>query len=97
MKITSKKVGAHDRMDISWLESESILVSGNKMMGVVAKGDTEKDWELDHQEMIFHEKEITGILKISDEIMATHSPEDKVVKIWCINDEGCNCLHEIKI
>jgi len=48
VKITSKKVGAHDRMDISWLESESILVSGNKMMGVVAKGDTEKDWELDH-------------------------------------------------
>lgn len=47
--------------------------------------------------MIFHDKEITGILKISDEIMATHSSEDKVVKIWCINDEGCNCLHEFKI
>ena len=48
VKITSKKVGAHDRMEISWLESESILVSGNKQMGVVAKGENEKEWELDH-------------------------------------------------
>lgn len=47
--------------------------------------------------MIEHDKEITGILKINDEIMATFSSEDKVIKIWCINEEGCNCLHEIKI
>ena len=97
VKITDKKVGVNDRMNISWLESESILVSGNKLMGVVAQGETEKDWELDHQEMISHDKEITDILKISDEIMVTHSSEDKVIKIWCINEEGCNCLHEFKI
>lgn len=97
VKIADKKVGPNDRMNISWLESESILVSGNKLMGVVTKGETEKDWELDHQEMISHDREITGILKISDEIMATHSSEDKVIKIWCINEEGCNCLHEFKI
>lgn len=30
VKITSKKIGAYDNFDISWLESESILVSGNK-------------------------------------------------------------------
>lgn len=66
-------------------------------MGFVAKGESETEWELEFQEMISHEHEITGILKINDEVMATHSSEDKVVKIWCINEEGCECLNEFKI
>lgn len=65
-------------------------------MGIVSKGETDTEWDLDHQEMISHDKEITGILKINDEIMATHSSEDKSLKIWCINEEGCECLYSFK-
>jgi WD40 repeat protein len=92
----SKKVSSTARMELSWLESESILVSGNTTMGIIMQGDSEKDWSLDYQEAIFHAKDITSIMKINDEVMVTHSCEDHVTKIWCINEEGCECLHELK-
>ena len=37
------------------------------------------------------------MVKINDEVMATYSNEDKVIKVWRINGEGVNCLNEVQL
>jgi hypothetical protein len=47
--------------------------------------------------MIAHNSEISSIIKINDEIMATYSSNDKFIKVWKINAEGVECLNEIQL
>jgi hypothetical protein len=44
-----------------------------------------------------HGKEITSLVKINDEVMATYSVDNKELKIWRINGEGVNCLNQIQL
>ena len=58
-------------------------------------GETETEWEINHQDIIFHNKEITSLVKINDEVMAAYSSVEKFIKIWKINAEGVECLDKI--
>ena len=52
---------------------------------------------MNHQDVIAHSKEITSLVKINEEVMATYSNEDKMVKVWRINGEGVTCLNEVQL
>ena len=83
-------------MDVQWLEDgESIIVTGNSFCGFVQISEDDLDLEVNHQDMIAHNKEITSIVKINEEVMATYSAGDKFMKIWRINADGVSCLNEI--
>ena len=98
VKICDKKVHS-DRtfdLDVQWLEDgESIIVTGNSFCGFVQISEDDLDLEVNHQDMIAHNKEITSIVKINEEVMATYSAGDKFMKIWRINADGVSCLNEI--
>ena len=40
---------------------------------------------------------MSSLFAISDQILVTHSQEDRVLRIWEIGDEGAECLHQLKL
>ena len=72
-----------------------MIVSGNQYCGFIQIDEDELDVEVNHQDVIAHSKEITSLVKINEEVMATYSNEDKMVKVWRINGEGVTCLNEV--
>lgn len=84
-------------MSVQWLpDGDSVLVSGNKSLGIVTK-DEDDSWDICHEDKISHTKIITSVFAISEEIITTCSGEDGIVKIWRLNQDGCECLKEIKL
>lgn len=59
--------------------------------------DDETSWNLNMNESISHNTEISSLLAISDQILVTHSQEDCVLKIWEIGSEGADCLFQFKL
>jgi hypothetical protein len=74
-----------------------MIVSGNQYCGFIQIDEDELDVEVNHQDVIAHSKEITSLVKINEEVMATYSNEDKMVKVWRINGEGVTCLNEVQL
>lgn len=75
-----------------------MIVSGNQYCGFIQFDEDELDSvEVNHQDIISHGKEITSLVKINDEIMATYSMDDKVIKVWRINGSGVECLNKIEL
>lgn len=75
-----------------------MIVSGNQYCGFIQFDEDDLgSVEVNHQEIISHAKEITSLVKINDEIMATYSMEDKVIKVWRINGSGVECLNKIEL
>jgi hypothetical protein len=98
--MTDKRVPQDRAFDLKfqWLEDgETILIPGEKHLVFVQKDDETNQWGKIEEEKISHKTEITSILSISNEILMTYSNQDQPVKIWKLDDEGCNCLHEKRL
>ena len=56
-------------MSVQWLpDGDSVLVSGNKSLGIVTK-DEDDSWDICHEDEISHTKIITSVFAISEEII----------------------------
>jgi len=100
VKICDKKVPLDRISDLEcqWLQDgETILVPGKNSIGFIQKDDETNEWSITHEESISHNSEITGVMSISNEVLVTYSESDKHAKIWCLNDEGCKMLDDVKL
>jgi hypothetical protein len=59
--------------------------------------DDENQWNLTLEERVCHDHVISSLFAITDEVLVTHSYDDSVIKVWRLNDEGFNCLTNIKL
>ena len=86
-------------MSIQWLpDGETVIVSGNTSLGIVTRQEDEaEEWSICHEDKISHSNTITSVFAISEEIITTCSGDDGIVKIWRLNQDGCECLKEIKL
>lgn len=83
-------------MSVQWLpDGDSVIVSGNESLGIVTRDEDE--WTICHEDKISHSKIITSVFAISEEIITTCSAEDSTIKIWRLNQDGCECLKELKL
>ena len=61
------------------------MISGQNTLGFVNK---DNDWELTFESTLFHEKAISSLQSVSDEMLITHSYEEKKIKIWRFDEDG---------
>lgn len=105
VRISSKKV-ATDRtqeMEFEWVGDGSeemflILVPGQKHLNVIVKDDEDdKSWEVQEEDRVSHDHEITFIKSISNEILLTYSSVDTTLKVWRLNENECTNMFTIKL
>jgi WD40 repeat protein len=85
-------------MSVQWLpDGDSVIVSGNTSLGIVTRDEDDGEWSICHEDKISHSKIITSVFAISEELITTCSGDDSTVKIWRLNQDGCECLKEIKL
>jgi len=69
VKICTKKVPV-DRtfdLDMHWIDGETIIVPGTHQLGCVTMSeDDETKWDLNLNEAIYHDKEMSSLFAISD-------------------------------
>jgi len=96
---TSVKAERAFEFGVQWLpDGETIIVSGNKCIGFVQKGEEdETEWAFSLEERVAHDNVISSLFAISEEILVTHSYDDSLIRIWLINADGFSCLNEIKL
>ena len=105
IKICEKNVKADRAFEfgVQWLQGtapggETIIVSGNNCIGFVQRGEAgETDWDFSLEERVAHDKVISSLFCVSEEVLVTHSYDDSLIRIWRINEEGFSCLNEIKL
>ena len=99
--MTFKKVQADKTFDLEfqWLDDgETILIPGKNHLVFIQKDeDNDNEWNIIEEERINHTQEISYVKSISNEILMTYSCSDMIIKIWKLDDEGCECLNEFKL
>ena len=93
IKLADKKVIPDRTVDLEmqWLvDGETLLIPGQNMINILNFNNEEDTWDRSDVEQVFHSHPISSLLSISNEVLLTYSDSDKVMKIWRMDEEGCN-------